>query len=52
MGVEKSTAAVTPGIKTTPLPEEDDLEIKPVYAKKFKRIIARANLLAQDRLDI
>ena len=52
MGVEKSAAVVTPGIKTTPLPEEEDLALKPDYATKFRRIIARANFLAQDRVDI
>ena len=52
MGVEKSAAVVTPGIKTTPLPEEEDLALKPDYATKFRRIVARANFLAQDRVDI
>ena len=52
MGVEKSASVVTPGIKTTPLPEEEDLALKPEYATKFRRIIARANFLAQDRVNI
>ena len=52
MGVEKKIAVVTLGIKTAPLPEEEDLVFKQEYATTFRRIIARASFLAQDRVDI
>ena len=51
MGVIDSSP-MTPGIKTSPLPEEDDLVLKPEMATTFRRIVARANFLAQDRMEI
>ena len=52
MDVEGSAPVVTPGIKASPLPEEDDAVLKPELATKFRRVVARANFLAQDRMDI
>ena len=41
-----------PAFKITSLPDEEDPALKPEYATKFRRVIARANGLAQDRMDI
>ena len=52
MNVANSASVVTPGVKTSLVPESDDPVLEPVYATKFRRVIARANFLAQDRMDI
>ena len=52
MGVQKCSPVVTPGTKMSLLPEEDDPLLKPEHATKFRRVVARANFLAQDRMDI
>ena len=51
-GVQNSSPVVTAGIKTSLIPEEDDPVLKPDHATKFRRVIARGNLLCQDRMDI
>ena len=52
MNVANNPSVVTPGIKSSPLPEEEDVALKPEYATKFRRVVARANFLSQDRMDI
>ena len=52
MGVQGSSPVVTPGIKSSLIPEEDDPVLKPEMATKFRRVVARGNFLCQDRMDI
>ena len=52
MGVAGSASVVTPGVKMSSVPEEDDPLLSPAQATKFRRIVARANFLSQDRMDI
>ena len=52
MGVQGSNTVVTPGIKSSLIPEEDDPVLKPEMAAKFRRVVARGNFLCQDRMDI
>ena len=42
----------TPGVTTILIAEDDDPALKPESATKFRQIIARANFLAQDRMDL
>ena len=52
MGVQGSGPVVTPGIKSSLIPEEDDPVLKPEMATKFRRVVARGNVLCRDRMDI
>ena len=52
MGVEASAPVVTPGIKVSTVPEEDDPLLSPAEAIRFRRIVARANFLGQDRMEL
>ena len=52
MGVSEAALVVTPGVKMTTLHEEYDPLLEHEYAHKFRIVIARANFLAQDRMDI
>ena len=52
MGVASSASVVNPGIKLSSVPEEDDPLLSPTEATTFRRIVARANFLSQDRMDI
>ena len=52
MEVGNMASVVTPGIKTSAIAEEDDPLLCPAVATKFRRVIARGNFLAQDRMDL
>ena len=52
MGVASSASVVTPGVKMFSVPEEDDPLFSPSESTEFRRIVARANFLSQDRMDI
>ena len=52
LGMKGGQPVVTPGVKTSALPEEDDPLLDPMAATTFRRLIARANFIAQDRMDI
>ena len=52
VGVQGSRPMVTPGIKSSLIPEEDDPALKQELATKSKRIVARGYFLCQDSMDI
>ena len=52
MGVGGCSPVVTPRTNMSLLPKEDDPILKPEFATKFRRVVARANCLSQDRMDI
>ena len=52
MGVASSASVVTAGVKMFAVPEEDDPLLGPSGATIFRRIVARANFLSEDRMDI
>ena len=52
MEVSNAASVVSQGVETSALSEEDDPLLDREHAHKFRRIIARANFLAQDRMDI
>lgn len=52
MGIANAAPAVTAGVKTSALPDEDDPLLDHGHAHQFRRVIGRGFVLAQDRSDI
>lgn len=52
MRVASSASVVTPGVKMSSVSGEDDPLLSPSEATRFGQIIARANFLSQNKMDI
>ena len=52
LGLEGSKPAATPGVKHERLSEEDDPRLDSEQSTMYRRVEARFNFLAQDRIDI
>ena len=52
LGLQDSKPVVSPGVKRPPVSDEDNKHLEPAQATKFHQIIARCNVLCQDRPDI
>lgn len=52
LGLENTKPVVTPGVKSSLVPEDQDPFLEPAMATRFRQLIARCNFLCQDRADI
>ena len=49
LGLSDSKPVVTPGVKGPVIPEDQDPFLEPSGATKFRQLVARCNILCQDR---